>query len=272
MARELGTPTWLDLNTTDLAASTEFYEGLFGWTFEDTGEQTDHYRMIRKDGNLVGGAMDVSGMTCPDGDPLTSGWDVYLTVDDVDARARLAVDHGGRVIVEPGDAGAAGRFAMVIDATDAVIGLWQAGDIEGYEFSGATGTPVWFELLTQDIGAAQRFYTEVAGFALQPMAEPMADTEQNANYFTNGPADEASSGICDVRGFVPEQDGSFWRVYFAVDGCDRAIEHVRELGGLVTDGPMDSPFGRIATVEDPTGASFQIVSPREAVPEDAERG
>lgn len=272
MARDLGTPTWLDLNTTDLAASAEFYRGLFGWTFEDTGEQADHYRMIRKDGALVGGAMDVTGMSGPGGDPLTSGWDVYLAVDDVEARARLADERGGKVITGPVEAGTFGSFAMVLDATNAVIGLWQAGDIEGYEFSGAPGTPVWFELLTQDIGAARRFYTEVFGFALQPMAEPMADPGQNANYFTNGPADEASSGIRDVRGFGIEQDGSFWRVYFAVDGCDRAVERVRELGGRVTDGPMDSPFGRIATVQDPTGASFQIVSPHEAVPEGDERG
>ncbi len=30
---------------------------------------------------------------------------------------------------------------------------------------------------------------------------------------------------------------------------------------------FDAAFGRIATVEDPTGASFQLVSPGESTPE-----
>ena len=38
-----------------------------------------------------------------------------------------------------------------------------------------------------------------------------------------------------------------------------AAERVRELGGALLDGPIDSPFGRVATVADPEGASFQII-------------
>ncbi|MFZ2260407.1 hypothetical protein EDD41_0403 [Luteococcus japonicus] len=39
--------------------------------------------------------------------------------------------------------------------------MWQAGDTEGYSFTGRPGTPIWFELVTTDMAAASSFYTEV---------------------------------------------------------------------------------------------------------------
>lgn len=48
--------------------------------------------------------------------------------------------------------------------------------------------------------------------------------------------------------------------YFLVEDADAAIERIKELGGSVIDGPMDSPYGRIATVAGPDAAAFQIVN------------
>lgn len=264
MARPTGTTTWLDLGTTDLAAAQDFYTGLFGWTFEDAGEEYGHYRMVRNGGALVGGAMDVAGMTCPDGDPLPSEWGVYLAVDDLDARLESARAAGAQVVVPAHDAGRAGRFAVVLDPAGNAIGLWQAGEVEGYEFTAAAGSPVWFELMTHEVEVAERFYTEVLDATLVPMAEEMAD--DSFHYVTNGAQDEATWGLGDATGVIPEGEGG-WRIYYAVDACDAAVERITELGGSLLDGPVDSPFGRIATVADPTGASFQICATNEKSPE-----
>ena len=32
------------------------------------------------------------------------------------------------------------------------------------------------------------------------------------------------------------------------------------MGAVVIDGPADTPFGRIATLTDPTGATFKIIA------------
>jgi predicted enzyme related to lactoylglutathione lyase len=56
-------------------------------------------------------------------------------------------------------------------------------------------------------------------------------------------------------------------VYFAVDDCDDAVATVDKLGGRVTDGPMDSPYGRFAGVTDQQGASFAILDPSRTVGE-----
>jgi predicted enzyme related to lactoylglutathione lyase len=47
--------------------------------------------------------------------------------------------------------------------------------------------------------------------------------------------------------------------YFAVDDCDKAAEKAAELGGSVAQGPFDSPYGRIAVLADPSGASFSVM-------------
>lgn len=264
MTRPIGTTTWLDLATTDLRAAQDFYAGLFGWTFEDAGEEFGHYRMVRNSGALVGGAMDVSGMTCPTGQPLPSEWGVYLAADDIDVRLEKAQSAGAQLVVPAHDAGSAGRFAVVLDPAGNAVGLWQAGDTEGYEFTAAPGSPVWFEVMTHDIEAAERFYTEVLDAKLVPMTEPMED--DSFRYVTNGAEEEATWGMGDATGVIPEGEGG-WRIYFAVDACDAAVDRIRELGGSLLDGPVDSPFGRIATVSDPTGASFQICAMSEKAPE-----
>lgn len=270
MPRTTGTPTWLDLGTTDLDAAKTFYQELFGWTFTDSGADYGHYNMITKDGALVGGAMDFGNFPADESVPVPdegarSAWDVFLAVDDVDARLELATKHGATVLFPASDVGGAGRCATVSDPTGASIALWQAGDTDGYQFTGSAGTPVWFELMTQDFEGAKDFYSAVFDFKPVAMTTPMEEgsTVDEASYATNGPQSEASSGICNVAGFVPEEEGSWWRIYFAVDGCDQAVETATRLGGKLLDGPEDSPFGRIATLADPTGASFQICSPGE---------
>ncbi|WBL17859.1 VOC family protein [Citricoccus sp. NR2] len=264
MERTTGTTTWVDLGTLDFAAAQRFYADLFGWTFEDMGEEFDHYHLIRNDGALVGGIMDVSDMTCPDGEPLASEWGVFLAVDDAEARAATAEAHGAQLVMPIQDIGALGRTATLLDPTGALISIWQPGELQGYDFTMATGSPVWFELMTHHFDQASNFYTQVFDANLVSMSESMDDND--FRYVTNGPENEASWGLGDATGVMPEEAAG-WRIYLAVDSCDAAAKRIQDLGGRLLDGPVDSPFGRIATVSDPTGATFQICAMSEAVPE-----
>lgn len=263
MSRRTGTTTWIDLSVQDLDAAKTFYAGLFGWTFDDMGEQFGHYHLIRNEGALVGGAMGVAGMTCPDGGPLPSTWGVFLAVDDIDARLERAKAADGTVLVEPMDVGDEGRMAVLLDSTGKDIGLWQPGDLEGFEFTGAPGSPVWFELMSHRFDDASTFYTDAVDAHLVPMGEPMDD---GTRYSTNGAGEDASWGLCDATVLMPE-DATGWRIYLGIEATDGALSRLRELGGSVLDGPVDSPFGRITTVADPEGATFQLCAMSEAVPE-----
>ena len=50
-----------------------------------------------------------------------------------------------------------------------------------------------------------------------------------------------------------------WSVYFAVADADATLAKIVALGGSVVVPAEDTPYGRLATVADPTGAMFKIV-------------
>lgn len=262
MTRTIGTPTWLDLNCPNLEATKDFYTKLFGWTFEDSGASWNHYNMVSNaDGSLVGGAMDTTEMTSPDGAPLPSAWDVFLTVEDIDARLDKAVELGATVLLPATDTGDAGRHALITDSLGATVGLWQPADLAGYEFTGEQGSPVWFEMLATDYDQAVTFYREVFDFEIVPM---MDGPEAEFRYATHGAGD---SSVCGIQELVEEGVSSHWRVFFGVDDSAAANAKVTESGGSLVDGPYDSPFGRITVITDPSGAKLQLVSMAEAVEE-----
>ena len=107
---------------------------------------------------------------------------------------------------------------------------------------------------------------EGRGFSLTPMGEAMDEDGDGFRYATNGSGESASWGLCDAAGMMPEE-AMGWRVYFGVESTEQALAKVQELGGSVLDGPIDSPFGRITTIADPEGASFQISAMGEAISE-----
>ena len=48
-----GTPSWVDVSSTNLAATVAFLKELFGWNATDMGEEAGHYTMLDQDGKTV---------------------------------------------------------------------------------------------------------------------------------------------------------------------------------------------------------------------------
>jgi predicted enzyme related to lactoylglutathione lyase len=78
--------------------------------------------------------------------------------------------------------------------------------------------------------------------------------------------DEMLAGIMDATAFLPEGVPAHWSVYFGVDDADAALAKVVDLGGAIVEPAEDTPYGRLATAVDPTGARFKLVAPNEAMP------
>ncbi|MDR7083741.1 putative enzyme related to lactoylglutathione lyase [Arthrobacter ginsengisoli] len=246
-----GAPCWIDLMTSDTEKAKAFYGELFDWTFE-TGDQEKYggYITARRNGRSVAGMMQKQEgqANFPD------VWSTYLRTDDARATVKNALEHSGQVYVEPMDVPEQGSMAMIGDATGAAVGLWQPGEMKGYELAAEAGTPAWHELHTKDYAAAVTFYEDVFGWD----TEVMSDTPE-FRYATLGAGDDAKAGIMDASGYLPAEVPSHWQVYFAVNDADASVEKAVSLGAKVIDGPEDSPFGRLATLTDPTGAMFKII-------------
>ena len=150
-----GTPSWVDLQTSDTAAAKSFYSALYGWEFEDlpVGNDADgnpaFYSMARKNGKDVAA---VAGLPMPG---IPPHWNTYVTVSDVDATAAQVAGAGGTVIMDAFDVMDAGRMAVVADPTGAMINLWTPKNSIGAQLVNEHGTLSWNELMSPDVAAAR---------------------------------------------------------------------------------------------------------------------
>jgi predicted enzyme related to lactoylglutathione lyase len=252
-----GTPSWIDLSSTDPAASQAFYGGLFGWTFEaNPTPQGGDYIMASLNGSSAAGMMQQSPEQAEMG--LPSLWNTYFTVDDIAATAGRVEGAGGSVMMPPMQVMDAGHMAVVVDPTGAVACLWQPEQHIGCEIANEPGALIWNELVSSDPTAAMEFYSELLGTGT--MEQDMGTPEPYRMLVV----DEAP-----VAGVMPppmEGIPNHWSVYFAVADMENTLAKTTELGGAVVVPEFDVPgVGKMAGVTDPTGAMCMLM---QAAPQD----
>ena len=236
-----GTPCWVDVSWDDVAACADFYTGLFGWQATVTPDGGG-YTMFHQDGKAVAAAG-------PSQDGWTPQWSTYIATDDTDATAARIAAAGGNLMTEPFDVFEAGRMAFAADSQGTVFGLWQGRERIGAQFVGEPFAYAWAELLTTDIVASQSFYTAVFGWKPQEVGD-----DPGFLYRMQVVGDRAVGGIFQVDEMPP-----CWGVYFAVEDEDATVTRAEELGGATLRPPADTPYGRMAVIEDPGGAGFAVI-------------
>jgi predicted enzyme related to lactoylglutathione lyase len=238
-----GTFCWADLGTTDADAAKAFYTGVFGWEAVDAAAgEAGTYTTFKLDGRDVAALYEMGE---EERASLTPHWSSYVSVEDVDALAPKVLELGGEVLAHPFDVMQSGRMTALKDPTGATVHLWQPRDQAGAGRVNDAGCMVWNELATPDPARARDFFTELLGWAVEP-------EESGYGVIKN-------SGALN-GGIRPPQDGepTHWLVYFTVAEVDDTIKSIREAGGSVIAGPLDTPVGRVAAVRDPQGAAFAL--------------
>jgi predicted enzyme related to lactoylglutathione lyase len=240
-----GTPSWVDLGSPDMDGSVAFYGGLFGWTATEPGpvEETGGYRMFEYKGRMVAGL----GPQQAPGPPY---WTTYVSVASADETTAKATAAGGMVFVEPMDVLDVGRMAIFADPTGAVVAVWEPRAHPGAGLVNEPNTLCWNELSTRDVPAAKAFYTEVFGWGVK-------EAEGYDEWLVDG---ASVGGMMETPSMVPAEVPAHWLVYFAVDDTDAAVATAQELGATLVFGPVDVEPGRIATVLDPQGATFAVIT------------
>ncbi|MFC0598972.1 VOC family protein [Streptomyces palmae] len=242
-----GTPCWTSLMVHDLAATRDFYHALFGWDF--TPGPREAGSCVR----AVRGGHPVAGIgTLPPERRAPVAWTTYLASDDADETAEQIRACGGTVAVGPLDAQEAGRLVIAADPAGGVFGVWQTRSRVGAVRSGALGTPVWHELLTQETAAVGKFYAGVFGLGLEVTA---ADADRGRLSVGGRPV----AGLQGMGSALPRDRGTHWVPFFAVRDADAAARTAVDLGGALIRPPRDGAIGRRAVVADPEGAVFAVV-------------
>ena len=240
-----GTPSWVDLATTDADAAGTFYSTLFGWRAEPVPDpDAGGYTMFTLNGRMIGAMAPMAG---PDHPPA---WTTYVTTDDADKTVEIAESAGAKVLQAPMDVMGAGRMAIFADPTGAVIALWQPGEHKGAQLVDDPGTFTWTELTTRDTAAAEQFYTTVFGWT----AETSAGGGMPYTEFKLG--ETSVAGMMAAPADLPPQVPAYWMPYFAVLDPDKTAAEATALGGSAMVGPTDFPGGRFVILRDPQGAVF----------------
>jgi hypothetical protein len=120
------------------------------------------------------------------------------------------------------------------------------------------GRPLWYELMTTDMKAAESFYRDVVGWK----TKPSEGAGQPYTMFDRG-GDQAVGGVMAKPEDVKAPP--FWSMYIGVPKIEEAAAHITRLGGRAHTEVIAIPkVGRMQMMADPQGAMFYIYEPASA--------
>jgi uncharacterized protein len=264
-----GVPCWADTSQPDPKAAVDFYQGLFGWEFEDVmppGSPGSYFV-----GRLRGG--DVAAVTAaPEGGPPAAWWNTYVWVDSADETASKVRDAGGTVVMEPMDVMEAGRTAVFTDPEGAAFCVWEAKQHRGARVVNEPGSVNFNDLHTRDVAGAKAFYGAVFGWTTLALGEgfemwtlpgygdhlELDDPELRKRMVDVGAPAGFEDVVATISPITADQAGvpAHWGITFAVDDADAVAAKAAELGGTVVVPPFDAPWVRMTVLADPQGAGF----------------
>jgi predicted enzyme related to lactoylglutathione lyase len=117
---EHGAFVWADLITPDKDKAREFYGGLFGWSWQETGEEFGNYTIVSNGEEQIGGFMNPMQPGTP------PNWMIYFAVDEAQATFDAATKGGAQTMMPVTPIPTIGEFAVQADPQGAVFAILQA--------------------------------------------------------------------------------------------------------------------------------------------------
>jgi predicted enzyme related to lactoylglutathione lyase len=120
------------------------------------------------------------------------------------------------------------------------------------------GEFVWSEIAATDADKAQSFYENVFGWSFKKGDAGGMDYRE---FSPDGTRPVGGLYQIDPAWFGGNPPPAHWMIYVAVDDVDASAEQAKSLGGQVHK-VMDIPnVGRMAIIQDPTGAMIATFKP-----------
>ncbi len=114
----------------------------------------------------------------------------------------------------------------------------------------------WNELITNDVEKARAFFASLVGWSGSAMPMPGGHT-----YWVFEQDGKPAGGLVSLEALGMTGMPPTWFSYLEVDDVDARVKAVEAAGGKVTRPPWDIPnVGRIAVIQDPTGAHLGLMT------------
>lgn len=115
--------------------------------------------------------------------------------------------------------------------------------------------PIWLDLSASDPEAARNFYSKVFGWKVEVNPDPQ--------YGGYGMAKLDGKDVAGIGGKQDPAGPSAWMVYMGSGDADETAKKVSAAGGKVIAPPFEvGPQGRMAVIQDPSGAFFGLWEPK----------
>jgi uncharacterized protein len=113
----------IDVGSGDRDRAKRFYGEVFGWSFEDYGEDMAYVGVKTSENGIesgIGGLAEATGV----GPAAPNGIVPYILAPDIDATLAAVEKAGGAIVVPRTDVFGLGEFAQFRDPDGNLIGLW----------------------------------------------------------------------------------------------------------------------------------------------------
>ena len=132
------------------------------------------------------------------------------------------------------------------------------------------GKVVWHDLLTNTPEASRRFYGELFGWEFE-QPRVFIGVGSGDSYMLIRHKGKLIGGMVDTNALGKKENISQWITTISVPDIDTAVERVAGAGGKVINAPESiGERGRMAVIEDATGALFAMIQTRDGDPGDVE--
>lgn len=247
----LGKVIFLELVTPDLAATKQFYAGLFGWTFRDIQAGTTQYTEASLDGRPVAGMVYKPLLPGKHRQPM---WLNFFAVSDVDATEKIALQHGAKVLFEPQSFPDRGREAVFADPQGAIFAVLASSSGDPPDFLAEPGEWIWNSLITSDPDTDAAFYQMLFGYDVFELPD-----SRGAQHLLLASLNYARASVNTLPANMPDAR-PYWLSYVRVEDTVKMTAKVAALGGHVLVEPwVDRHGGKVAVVSDPAGAAFGLL-------------
>ena len=132
------------------------------------------------------------------------------------------------------------------------------------------GKVVWRDLLTNTPEASRRFYGELFGWEFE-QPRLFVGVGSGDSYMLIRQNGKLIGGMVDTNALGKTENISQWITTISVADIDAAVDRVVGAGGKVVNAPESiGERGRMAVIEDSTGALFAMVQTKKGDPADSE--
>lgn len=227
-----------DLLTDNRSTAEAFYGGLFGWTFRESANSAGDTAIVAE-GEEIGLLVAIENL---DTDAGEAQWVSIMRVADAAEAASAAANAGGTVLDGPAPDEKGGTYAVIRDDVGALLAVYSGGPTSAAE---RPDNWIWFDLFTDNVGAAETFYADVAG--LRSREAPVGTGTSGRILGRDG---RAFAGIVEVP---PDSVKSAWLPYVGVADLQTALARATQLGGVIFARSEDA-----AIILDPSNAAIGV--------------